>query len=77
MDNGIIVQSYKIAGQPYFKCELVCERVFHQSVLPEVDFLWASDPDAWKKHHGFNTKFKITKGKFKKSDKKKLKKVKK
>lgn len=46
-EHGFNGQTYKVAGQPLFKCS-TCKVTYHRDKFQAEDFQWKENPKAWK-----------------------------
>lgn len=46
LDSGLTGQTYKLAGQPIFKCS-TCKTLYHKDRFKVEDYLWKDDPARW------------------------------
>lgn len=45
-DKGKLGQTYRIAGQPNFRCS-TCKTVYHEGLFEPWELLWRDDRKAW------------------------------
>ena len=46
LEQGRVGQTYKVAGQPFFKCS-TCKTIYHRDRFEIADYLWKDDPARW------------------------------
>lgn len=61
LKNGLISQTYKVAGKPYFKCHKD-GKIYLKAIFTEEDYLWRENVQSWKRKNRVPEGAKITNG---------------